>query len=75
MLNKWHIVNVYVKQQKFANSITSYECEHRKGAGKGLSECRARVKLNEDLSVVGFLNEHTHLAVEARGECYKYEKE
>ena len=59
---------VYVKQKKLANSITSYECERWRGAGKGLSECKARVKLNEDLSVVGFLNEHTHLADEARGE-------
>jgi hypothetical protein len=36
--------------------------ERRRGAGKNTSECRAKVKLNEDLSVVSYLHEHTHTA-------------
>ncbi|KAL3853327.1 hypothetical protein ACJMK2_016875 [Sinanodonta woodiana] len=51
---------VYVKQKSLANNVISYECERRRGAGKNTSECRAKVKLNEDLSVVSYLNEHTH---------------
>ncbi|KAL3888256.1 hypothetical protein ACJMK2_000627 [Sinanodonta woodiana] len=48
---------VYVKQKSLANNVTSYECERRRGAGKNTSEYRAKVKLNEDLSVVSYLHE------------------
>ena len=42
----------YVKQKLLANNISSYECERRRGSGKGLSQCKAKVKINENMSVV-----------------------
>jgi hypothetical protein len=62
---------VYVKQQNLANNVVSYECERRRGAGNNTSECRAKVKLNEDLSVLSYLHEHTHTADSVRGEVLK----
>ena len=59
---------VYVKQKKLANNVMSYECERRRGCGRNLSECKAKVILNENLSVVGYLNGHTHAADSARVE-------
>lgn len=62
---------VYVKQKLLANNVISYECERRRGKGIGMSQCKAKVKLNSDLSVVGYLNEHSHAADDARVEVLK----
>lgn len=62
---------VYVKQKRLANNITSYECERRTGSGTSASECKAKVKLNEDLSVVSYLNMHTHAADSAHVDVLK----
>ena len=35
---------LYVKRKLLANNISSYECDPR-GSGKGLSQCKAKVKL------------------------------
>ena len=62
---------VYIKQKELANNVVSYECERRRGAGKNLSECKAKIRLNEDLSVVSCLHEHTHAADLVHGEVLK----
>lgn len=62
---------VYVKQKDLANNIVSYECERRRGGGKNLCECKAKVKLNADFSVVSYLHEHTHAADSFHGEVLK----
>src|SRR5215470_1456834 len=59
---------LYVKQKDLANNLVSYECELRRGSGRGNSQCKAKVKLNADLTVVGYVNEHTHGPNEGRGE-------
>ena len=60
---------IYVKQKNLANNVISYECERRRGTGKELSECKAKVKVNgEDLSVVSYLHAHSHAADSARCE-------
>lgn len=60
---------LYVKQKNLANNVVSFECERRRGSGKGLSECKAKVKVNgDDLSVVSYLHEHSHAADGARCE-------
>ena len=51
---------VYVKQKDLADNVTSFECEKRRGSGKGLSICKAKVKIAADMSVVGYVNEHSH---------------
>ena len=46
-------------KRALAKNVISYECERRRGAGLGMCECNATVKLNAaDLSVVGYLYEH-----------------
>ena len=57
-----------MKQWLLANNISSYECERRRGSGKGLYQCKAKVKINENMSVVGYLNERSHGADNARDE-------
>ena len=59
------------KTKKLANDLISYECERRRGSGTTLSECKAKVKLNEDLSVVSYLHEHTHAADSGHVEVLK----
>ena len=51
---------ICVKQKTLANNVTSYECELRRGSGKGLSVCKARVKIAADMTVVGYVNTHSH---------------
>ena len=53
---------VYVKQKDLADNVTSFECEKRRGSGKGLSICKAKVKIAGDMSVVGYVNTHSHAA-------------
>src|SRR5215831_11580810 len=62
---------VYVKQKQLANNVTSYECELRRGNGKGLSVCKAKVKVASDMSVVGYVNTHSHEPNQARCEVQK----
>src|SRR5688572_28024304 len=62
---------VYVKQKNLANDLISFECERRRGSGTTLSECKAKVKLNADLSVVSYLHEHTHAADSGHVEVLK----
>ena len=56
---------VYVKQKDLADNVTSFECEKRHGSGKGLSICKAKVKIAADMSVVGYVNTHSHAADDA----------
>ena len=53
---------VYVKQKDLADHVTSFECEKRRGSGKGLSICKAKVKIAADMSVVGYVDTHSHAA-------------
>jgi hypothetical protein len=62
---------VYVKQKPLANNATSYECELRRGSGIGLSVCKAKVKIAADMSVVGFMNTHSHAPNDAHCEVQK----
>ena len=50
---------VYVKQKDLAGGVISYECEKRRGNGTRISECKAKIKVKNDV-VVGTLHEHTH---------------
>ena len=38
---------VYVKQKNLAHRVISYECEKRGGSEAGLSECKAKIKVNK----------------------------
>ena len=51
---------VYVKQKMLANNITSYECCLRRGSGKELSACKAKVKVEADMEIVDYVNTHSH---------------
>lgn len=51
---------VYVKQKDLASGVTGYECEKRRGNINGISACKAKIKVNKDGVVIGFLHEHTH---------------
>ena len=51
---------IYVKQKDLAAGVISYECEKRQGNVKGVSECKAKIKVKNDL-VVRSLHEHTHM--------------
>ena len=59
---------VYVKQKNLAKGAISYECELRRGSGRTGSICKARVKLAHDLSILEFVNEHSHAPNEAHCE-------
>ena len=50
---------IYVKQKDLAAGVISYECEKRRGNVNGVSECKAKIKVKNDV-VVGSLHEHTH---------------
>ena len=58
---------VYVKQKDLAAGVISYECEKRRGHVNGVSECKAKIKVKNDV-VVGSLHEHTHAPDSARCE-------
>ena len=55
---------VYVKHKALAEGVRSYECEKRRGAGKGSTECKAKLKVKDEV-LVGLLHEHTHAPDEA----------
>lgn len=57
----------FVKQKDLANDVISYECEKRRGNGKGNSQCKAKIKVRDEI-VVGSLNTHTHEPDAARCE-------
>jgi hypothetical protein len=59
---------IYVKQKALANNIVSFECERRRGNGKGLSECKAKIKVDAAGVIVGRVNDHTHAPDAARVE-------
>ena len=50
-----------------AAGVISYECEKRRGNVNGVSECKAKIKVKNDV-VVGSLHEHTHAPDSARCE-------
>ena len=56
---------IYVKQKVLAQGVVCYECEKRRGSGKGATECKAKLKIKDDV-VVGSLHEHTHAPDNAR---------
>lgn len=58
---------VYVKQKVLAGGVISYECEKRRGNLVGVSECKAKVKVQNEV-VVASLHEHTHGPDSARCE-------
>jgi hypothetical protein len=56
---------VYVKQKTLANNVISYECEQRRGRGRGLSVCKAKIKIGDNMIIVGYVNTHSHAPDEA----------
>ena len=56
---------VYVKQKALVEGVVSYECEKRHGAGKGSMECKAKLKVKDEV-VVGSIHQYTHAPDEAR---------
>ena len=58
---------VYVKQKALTEGVIRFECEKRRGARKGSTECKAKLKMKDEV-VVGSLHQHSHAPDEARSE-------
>ena len=67
---------VYVKQKTLANNVISYECEQQRGRGRGLSVCKAKIKIGNNMIIVGYVNIHTRMHFMRRTfKYYKSERE
>ena len=42
---------VYIKQKNFADGVIGYECEKRRGSGAGLSQCKAKIKVKNEVVI------------------------
>ena len=51
-----HNGNVYVKQKNLADVVISYEYEKRRGSGAGMSGCKAKIKVKDEV-VIGTLHD------------------
>ena len=51
------------------NNITSYECCLRRGSGKELRACKAKVKVDADMEIVDYVNTHSHAHAPDNTQC------